>query len=215
MRLSVRSAWRTAAVTSLDVTPSSRARFCSSDAQAGADRTMRTASASSRPRVSTYPFAQVQQMPARLHLTRPSQVGRFDPQSVEWIPAVDDVVIGEDRAELEREHVERARKLAGRQHQRASQGRRHATSVMRDAQPRRSSAVSVSTMASMCVSTGSWWPWPLCPLSCSAAYPACPPYRHERLKTVAKHFTQVAFKPLHRGKSVCHLSIINECACAS
>jgi hypothetical protein len=38
---------------------------------------------------------------------------------------------------------------------------------------------------------------------------------NERLKTAAEHFTQVAFERLHRRKSVCHLSIINECACAS
>jgi hypothetical protein len=38
---------------------------------------------------------------------------------------------------------------------------------------------------------------------------------NERLKTAPEHFTQVAFERLHRRKSVCHLSIINECACAS
>jgi hypothetical protein len=34
----------------------------------------------------------------------------------------------------------------------------------------------------------------------------------ERLKTAAEHRTQLALKCLHRGKSVCHVSIINECA---
>jgi len=38
---------------------------------------------------------------------------------------------------------------------------------------------------------------------------------YEGLETVAEHVTQVAFQRLHRGKSVCHLSIINECACVS
>ena len=58
------------------------------------------------------PFAQVQQMAARLHFARPPHVGGVDRERRERVAAGDDDVIREDRAELERERVERSLELA-------------------------------------------------------------------------------------------------------
>ncbi len=57
------------------------------------------------------PFAQVEQVTAGLDFTRLADVRRFDAEAVEGIAADDHQVIGEDRAELERERVERAAEL--------------------------------------------------------------------------------------------------------
>ena len=57
------------------------------------------------------PFAQVEQVTARLDFTRLADVRRFDAEAFEGIAADDHHVIGEDRAKLERERVERAAEL--------------------------------------------------------------------------------------------------------
>ena len=57
------------------------------------------------------PFAQVEQVTARLDFARLPDVRRFDAEALERIAADDHLVVGEDRAELERERVQRAAEL--------------------------------------------------------------------------------------------------------
>src|SRR4051812_33780112 len=64
------------------------------------------------------PFAQVQQMAARLEFDRAAHVGGIDSERSERILSGDDDVVGENRAELERERVERLRELARAKKQR-------------------------------------------------------------------------------------------------
>ena len=60
-------------------------------------------------------------MTACLHLAGAPQVGGLDAQAVERARARDDHVVGEDGAQLEREHVERPRELVRPQQERRGQ----------------------------------------------------------------------------------------------
>ena len=85
-------------------------------------------------------LAEMQQMASRLHFARPSQVGRVDAKAFERVPAGDDDVIGEDRAELEREHVERPGEFVRRE-----QKRRREPGIVPLAQARRARAQIVGS----------------------------------------------------------------------
>ncbi len=125
-------------------------------------------------------FAQVEQMAARLHFARAAQVGRIDRERRRTgsLPATTDVV-GEDRAELERECVERrSNSCAAMSSGVASPASCHAST--RTAHARRSCGASSNRRsASVCVG-GASWPCPaacvLCPATCAcpAACVRCP-----------------------------------------
>ena len=137
----IRSAWRPRPRRRADARPSAARRFASSAA-----KRRRRPDDQDRPARRRGPgleirLPQVQQMAARLHLARAAEVGRIDAQAVERIGAGDDDVIGEDRAELERERVERSFELVSRRRAAAWRARAHATPATRAAHARRSSGV--------------------------------------------------------------------------
>ena len=63
-------------------------------------------------------FPEMEQMAARLHFTRPTQITWFDVQALERVRPGDHDVIGDDGAEFEREDVERAFELDRRHNER-------------------------------------------------------------------------------------------------
>ena len=60
----------------------------------------------------------MQQVAARLHFTRPAQVGRVHSKALERIAARQHEVVVHDGAEFERKGVERSRELVPREQQR-------------------------------------------------------------------------------------------------
>ena len=124
---SVRSTCRAADAASSVACPSSRAMLVTSAANAAArpdDEHGERIGAAARFEEA---FAQVQQMAARLYFARAAKIGWIDGERSERVAAGHDRVIGEDRAEFEREGVERLLELVRGDEERRRQARRRAT----------------------------------------------------------------------------------------